>query len=84
MRVHLTTKVTCDHVDLSLVHEANQLDVVGSLEELETSQGSLGNETSSMARLGAPCNHFAFNFADGLAGFRRSPEAEIYRTQRDE
>jgi len=78
VRVHLSTKVPVGHVYLSLVDETNNLDIVGSFKELETSQGALGDEAGTVARLGAPGNHLAFDVSDSLAGLRRGPQAEIY------
>lgn len=76
-RVHLSSVVCSDHVNLGLVQEASDLDVVGSLNPLKTGEGSLGDNTTSVTILGTPSHHLAFNFTNLLSLNRRSPEAEI-------
>jgi hypothetical protein len=80
MGVHLTTVVIRQHEELSLVHEANDLDVVGGPQELDTSQSASGNETSTVARFAAPGDHLAFDFTNGLPWLARGPETKIIQT----
>lgn len=54
MRVKLSASVVGSHVQLGLVKERNDLEVGGGLEELDTGDGTLGNETSTTAGLGTP------------------------------
>lgn len=79
-RVHLPSIVTRDKVDLGLVQETRKLHVVGSLDPLETSEGTVRDDTRTVAGLGAPSNHLAFNLADLLALHRGSPETEICKS----
>jgi len=48
VRVHFTSVVTGEHVNLGLVDETNDLDVIGSSQILHTSNGSSRNETCTM------------------------------------
>lgn len=77
MRVHLASRITSNHVYLGLVHEADDLNVVGRLRELDTRNGTLRHDPGTMPGLRAPGDHLSFNFANGSAGLWRSPEAEI-------
>lgn len=77
MRVHLSSPVISENVDLGLVNEANDLDIVGRLCELESSQRASGEETSAMARLGAPGDHDTLDIADLTTHIGRTPEAEV-------
>jgi len=75
--VHLTSKVVLEHVDLGLVDEANDLDVVGGLHELDARQGTRGDQTGTMARLRAISDHDPFDITDFLAHIGGTPEAEV-------
>jgi len=63
MGVHFTSKVIAFQVNLALVDESNDLDVVGSRQELETGNGALRDEACTV-RLSTPGNHFALSFTD--------------------
>jgi len=52
--VHFTSRVIGGVVDLGLVDETSYLDVVLGLHELNTSQGTLGDDTGAVVGLGAP------------------------------
>jgi hypothetical protein len=51
MGVHLATIVTSHHVNLGLVHEAHGLDIIGRLQELDTSKCAGGDEASTVSGL---------------------------------
>jgi len=78
--VHLTTVVVGHHKEFGLVHKANDLDVVGGLQELDASESASGNETCTVARLAAPSNHLAFDFTHGLPWLARGPETKVIQT----
>jgi len=59
MGVHLTSVVARVEVKESLVDEASHLNIVWSLDKLNTLKGILRNKTSPAARLCAPGNHLA-------------------------
>ena len=54
MGVHLTSRVIGSEVDLVLVNETGDLDVGRGLDELNTSQSTLGDDTGAIVGLGAP------------------------------
>jgi len=78
--VHLTSRVTRCHVDFGLVHEAYDLDVVGGRQHLDTSEGAIGDEASTVASLAAPGNHFALNISHGLVWRTRGPKTKVIQT----
>lgn len=79
VRIHLTSIVALDHVNLRLVDETNNLDVVGGLDELHTGERAFGDETSAVSGLGAPGDHGSFDISDIVAGFGGGPEAEVWK-----
>lgn len=81
MRVEFTAIIVLGKVDLGLVDEADNLNVVGSLHELNTCKGARRDDTSSVARFGAPGNLELLRFTDGGRAGRRSPETEIWVTR---
>ena len=78
MRVHLTTEVSRQHIDIRLFHEANDLDVIGCLCELHPGDRAVGDDAAAMPWLGAPRDLLALRVRDGAVGFYRRPETEIY------
>ena len=52
--VHLTSRVIGGDVDQVLLDDTGNLDVGGSLDELNTCQGALGDNTGTIVGLGAP------------------------------
>lgn len=77
VRIHLASGVTLHHVDFGLVHEADNLNVVWGLRKLDTGNGTVRDDTSTVPGLRAPGNHFALDLPDGSACLRGSPEAEV-------
>lgn len=77
MRVKFTSEIIGSQVNLGLVDETDDLNVVGRLHELDTLEGTLGNNSSTMAGLGAPGNFELFGVANGCWPGWRSPKTEI-------
>jgi len=77
VRVHLSSSVIRGHVDEVLLDETGDLDVVGGLHELKAGDGTGGDDTSTMAGLGAPRNHGALDVTNSLVGSRGCPQAEV-------
>lgn len=65
MRVELSSIVIGGHVDLCLVDETDKLNIVRGLDDLDTLENTVGNETGTMATLGAPGNFLTFGVTDG-------------------
>lgn len=76
--VEFTPEVIFGNVDLGLVHEPNNLNVVGRAGELHAFQGVRRNQTSSVAGLCAPGNQLSLMVSNRAVGVDRSPDAEIY------
>jgi hypothetical protein len=77
VRVEFTSRVISGDVDELLLDEAGDLDVVGGLHELETSDGTLGDDTGTIARLCAPSDTLTLDVTDEGVWFRGTPEAEV-------
>jgi hypothetical protein len=77
MGVHFTSKILGVDVDLFLNDVTSDLDVVGSLDELDTGQSALGDEAGAVTGPGAPGDGLAFDITNDRIGLRRTPEAEI-------
>ena len=77
MRVKLSSEVIGLEVDAPLVDETDDLDVVGSLHELNTPKHASGDETGAVAGLGTPGNFRLFRVGDGGGTGWRCPEAEV-------
>lgn len=77
MRVELSSLVSGLHVDLGLINEAGDLNIVGSREELNTLQGTSGNNTSAMALFRAPCNFRCLGVGNQCVGGGRRPQAKV-------
>jgi hypothetical protein len=75
--VEFSSGVISLDVDEVLLDETGDLDVVGSLHELETSDGTSRDDTSTMAGLGAPGNALTLNVTDEGIGFWGTPKAEV-------
>ena len=78
VRVELTTVVTVLDVDLGLVNEADDLDVGGGAHELDTGEGTLGDEAGATAGLGAPSDLLTLRVGDERVLLGGSPEAEVW------
>jgi len=79
VRVHLTTRISGEHVDLGLVHKPNDLNIIRGLGELHARDGPIRDNTCPMARFRTPRHHLTLDAADVLAWAGRSPEAEIIK-----
>jgi len=77
MRVEFSSIVLSVHVNLSLVDKTSDLNVLRCDEILNTLKGTIGNETSAVTRLCAPCNLLLFSIADSGVGDGWCPLAEI-------
>jgi len=60
-----------------LINEADDLNVVGCFEELDTLECAVWDETGTVPGFGAPRDHFTLNLTDGHVGLGRGPEAEV-------
>ena len=78
MRVQLSSVVTLGNVDLSAVNETYYLDVVGCAHVLQTLEGTLGNETSTLSRLAAPRYFLMLSVTNGRVRVGWGPKAEVY------
>lgn len=77
MGVHFTSPVLSLNVDEPLVDKADDLDVVGGLDELHTLEGAVRDQTGTVAGLGTPSNHLAFMVSDEGFGLAGSPQAKV-------
>ena len=70
----------CQHtkVNQSLVDVANNLDVVGSLHKLDTSEGTGRNHSSAMTGLATPGDGSGLGIGDDGVDVGTTPEAEVY------
>jgi len=75
--IQLTTKVVRRQIDLSLVNKTNNLDVVRSPHELDTSESTRRNHASAMTGLRAPSDFFLFSVTNGCRTTWWCPETEI-------
>lgn len=64
-------------VDQGLVDQSGDLDVIRGLDELYGGKRAFGDNAGTVARLGAPCNHYTLIICNQAVRFRRTPEAEI-------
>jgi len=76
VRVKLASLVILGDVDLGKVTDASNLDIVLGLDEMDALKGTLGHDTSTTARLGAPCDLLALSITNGTNA-RGSPEAKV-------
>jgi len=77
VRVEFSSKVIGLDVDEGLVNETDDLDVVWGLHKLNTLEGTSGDETRAMTRLGTPGNFLMFRLTDSGGAVWRSPDAEV-------
>jgi hypothetical protein len=77
VRVEFTSRVIRGNVDELLLDETGDLDVVGGLHELETSDGTLGDDTGTITRLCAPSDTLTLDVTDEGVWLRGTPEAEV-------
>lgn len=77
MGVHLSTEVVGKDAEGRLVNESDGLNVVRGLHPLDTLQSTSGDQTRSVAGLGAVSNHFSFDASNILAELGRTPETEV-------
>lgn len=78
MRVKLSSTVVFHEVQRRLVDVARPLRVGRRLEDLQTGDGSCGEDASAVTRLRAVCGYTGLDVADGVVGgrARSAPEAE--------
>lgn len=76
MRVELTTSVLFGDVDLSEVTNAGDLNVIGCSDEMNALESTVGDSTSTTARLGTPSNFLTLGIANS-SYTGRSPDTEI-------
>jgi len=79
MRVEFSSRVTFFNVDLSEVANAGDLDVVRGANEVNTFEGTIGNDTGASSALGTPGDFLTFRVADDAVRVGRGPEAEVVR-----
>jgi hypothetical protein len=77
MRIHLTSIIPRQNINLGLIDEPHHLDIIRRLHILHTRKRASGYKPRSMTRLGAPCDHRSFDIADFATVFCGCPEAEI-------
>lgn len=87
--VKLASVVGSLDVQHGLVDEGENLQVRGGTQELDTLDGALGDQASTVAWLGAPGDLLSFSIGDRLIGLGRSPNTPILlyvseKTLRDE
>lgn len=80
VRVHLASIIAGRDIDQLLVHEPNDLHVIGCSNELHTTKRPIGNETCTTAGLGTPRYHFSFDISNSAVGLNRSPQAKVVDT----
>lgn len=76
--VQFTSTIINGHVNLGLVEYTSDLEVGRSAEELDTLKGTVGNDTSTVAWLGAPCNGLTLSITDGRVELGRAPNTEVW------
>ena len=75
--VELSSTVVGLNVDLRLVDVADDLEVAGSLHELDTSERALGDDAGTAALLGAPGDFLALGVTDGGVGLGGRPDTPV-------
>jgi hypothetical protein len=75
--IELSSGITSGNVDEGLVDVASDLNVVGCLQELDTSESALGDDTSTVAWLRAPCDTLTLDVTDEGVWLGGTPEAEV-------
>lgn len=75
--VEFTSRVVSSEINVLLGDVASDLDVVGGLDELDTSQGTSGDDTGTIVWLGAPGNGFTLSVTNSAVGSWGTPEAEV-------
>jgi hypothetical protein len=75
--VQLTAKIARLKVDLSLVDKASDLNVRLGLDELNTLESALRNESAPVAWLGTPRDLDSFSIADGLVSGRGAEQTKV-------
>jgi hypothetical protein len=75
--VEFSSGIIGSDIDELLLDDASDLDIVGGLHELDTRDGTLGDDTGTVTRLSAPSDAFTFGVANERVGFRWTPEAEV-------
>lgn len=78
MRIEFSSVVIGSQVDQSLVDETGPLDILAGDEHLDTSKGTRWDETSTVARLGAPGDFIGLGVTNGGVWLRRSPDTEVW------
>jgi hypothetical protein len=76
--VHLSSPVTAEDVDESLVDVTDGLDVVGGHHPLNTLKGAGGDETGTVPGLRAPGDHDTLDITNFTPVLRGTPQAEVW------
>jgi len=74
--IELASGILLGNVDLGEVANARDLDVIGSLDEVNAFERSIGDGTSTAARFGAPSNLITFSVTNS-ANTGGCPETEV-------
>jgi hypothetical protein len=75
--IKLSSVIVSSHVNLGLINESNDLNVIGCLNELDTSQSTARDQASSVPRLSAPGNFLLLGITDGGVRLGGSPQTEV-------
>ncbi len=75
--IEFSSGVAALDVNEALVNEADDLHVVGRAHELNTFEGSCGDETCAAARLRAPGNFLSFSIRNCGVGLYGRPQTEV-------
>lgn len=82
MRVEFSSIVISSQVDQNLVDETGPLDIFAGNEHLDTGEGTGRDETSTVARLGAPGYFNGFGVTNSGVWLGRGPDTEVFRVDR--
>lgn len=77
VRVELSSIITSRNVHAGEVTDTSNLNIMGSLDKVDTFQRPIWNKTSSTARFGAIRDFDAFGITNGTRGWRR-PDAKVF------
>jgi hypothetical protein len=75
--VEFSSRIIGSEVNVLLGDITSDLDVVGGLDELDTRQGTSGDDTSTIAGLCAPSDGFTLSVSNKAVGFWGTPQAKV-------
>lgn len=75
--VEFTSRVVSSEINVLLGDVTSDLDVVGCLYELDTGEGTSGDDTGAIVGLCAPSDGFTLSVTDGAVGGWWTPEAKV-------